>query len=97
MGGVQSAAVESELPPFDVVADWIQQGRLLEDDMLRPSGTAEWRRLGDFRLNALHDPKGAVSAFQAAYYLDPHSPTSTSDLLTASRAAQGTTGAAPTP
>ena len=28
--------------PFDVVADWVQQGRLLEDDMLRPSGTSEW-------------------------------------------------------
>lgn len=32
--------------PFTVVADWIQQGRLLEDDMLRPSGTAEWMKIG---------------------------------------------------
>ncbi len=32
--------------PFEVVTDWVQQGRLLEDDRLRPSGTAEWFRLG---------------------------------------------------
>lgn len=32
--------------PFPVVSDWVQQGRLLENDMLRPSGTAEWFRLG---------------------------------------------------
>jgi biopolymer transport protein ExbD len=28
--------------PFNVVADWVQQGRLLEEDKLRPSGTADW-------------------------------------------------------
>jgi biopolymer transport protein ExbD len=33
--------------PFEVVTDWAQQGRLLADDMLRPSGTAEWFRLGE--------------------------------------------------
>ena len=33
--------------PFEVVTDWVTQGRLLPDDMLRPSGTAEWFRLGD--------------------------------------------------
>jgi biopolymer transport protein ExbD len=33
--------------PFTTVADWIQQGRLLADDMLRPSGTAQWFRIGD--------------------------------------------------
>jgi biopolymer transport protein ExbD len=32
--------------PFSVVADWVQQGRLLEDDMLRPSGTAQWFKVG---------------------------------------------------
>jgi O-Antigen ligase len=64
---------------------------------LEPATAETWRRLGDFRLNALKDPKGAVSAYQAAYYLDPHNPASTSDLLTASRAEQGTTGAARTP
>jgi hypothetical protein len=33
--------------PFAVVADWVQQGRLLEDDKLCPSGTKNWQRLGD--------------------------------------------------
>lgn len=33
--------------PFNVVVDWIQQGRLLEDDRVRPSGTPDWVRLGD--------------------------------------------------
>jgi biopolymer transport protein ExbD len=32
--------------PFATVADWAQQGRLLEDDMVRPSGTSAWQRLG---------------------------------------------------
>jgi biopolymer transport protein ExbD len=32
--------------PFPVVADWVQQGRLLENDMLRRSGTAEWFAVG---------------------------------------------------
>src|SRR5580700_3804345 len=32
--------------PYTVVADWVQQGRLLEDDMLKPSGTNEWSKVG---------------------------------------------------
>jgi hypothetical protein len=32
--------------PFTVVADWVQQGRLLEGDKLRRSGTKEWFLLG---------------------------------------------------
>jgi biopolymer transport protein ExbD len=42
---IESNTVYREVP-FTVVADWVQQGRLLEDDMLRPSGTAEWFRVG---------------------------------------------------
>jgi biopolymer transport protein ExbD len=33
--------------PFAVVCDWVQQGRLLDDDRARPTGTEEWRRIGD--------------------------------------------------
>src|SRR5262245_15501377 len=33
--------------PFTVVCDWVQQSRLLPDDMLRPSGTAQWFRVGE--------------------------------------------------
>lgn len=32
--------------PYTTAIDWIQQGRLLEDDMLRWSGQAEWFKLG---------------------------------------------------
>jgi biopolymer transport protein ExbD len=32
--------------PFEVVADWLQQGRLLADDMTKPSGTKDWDRIG---------------------------------------------------
>ncbi len=33
--------------PFNVVTDWIQQGRLLEDDRIRPVGTEQWMILGE--------------------------------------------------
>jgi hypothetical protein len=62
---------------------------------LQPANAEAWRRLGRLRLSTLNDPKGALSAFQAAYYLDPKSETSTSDVVEASRAAA--TGGAPTP
>jgi biopolymer transport protein ExbD len=43
--------------PYTVVADWVQQGRLLEDDKLKPSGTAEWFRLGGMPAFAAFLPK----------------------------------------
>jgi biopolymer transport protein ExbD len=46
--------------PFDVAADWVQQGRLLEGDMLRPSGTSEWTALGSMREFAVYLPKPAA-------------------------------------
>ncbi|HTU22760.1 MAG TPA: biopolymer transporter ExbD [Gemmataceae bacterium] len=42
---IESNTVYREVP-FQVVSDWIQQGRLLENDMLRRSGTAEWFPVG---------------------------------------------------
>ena len=33
--------------PYNVVVDWVQQGRLLENDRLRVSGTKDWMQLGD--------------------------------------------------
>lgn len=38
---VEANSVYQEVP-YTVVIDWIQQGRLLENDMLRRSGTKEW-------------------------------------------------------
>jgi hypothetical protein len=54
---------------------------------LQPGNAETWRRLGRLRLSALNDPKGALKAFQAAYWLDPVSPQSVSDVIEAARAA----------
>jgi O-antigen ligase len=65
---------------------------------LQRASAEAWRRLGRFRLDVLSDPDGALRAFQAAYYLDPRSPESTSDVIEASRAGEASsTGASPTP
>jgi biopolymer transport protein ExbD len=42
---VDSNTVYREVP-FQVVSDWIQQGRLLENDKLRRAGTADWFAVG---------------------------------------------------
>src|SRR5262249_18314583 len=43
--------------PFLVVTDWVQQGRLLGDDRVRPSGTAEWFAIGSSPTFAPYLPK----------------------------------------
>jgi biopolymer transport protein ExbD len=43
--------------PFLVVTDWAQQGRLLAEDRLRPSGTEEWSTLGQTPDFAVYLPK----------------------------------------
>jgi tetratricopeptide (TPR) repeat protein len=53
---------------------------------LQPANPETWRRLGNFRLNALGDPQGARGALRAALYLDPNSIQATSDYLLAGRA-----------
>src|SRR5215472_12249854 len=53
---IESNTVYREVP-FTVVSDWVQQGRLLADDMLRPSGTAQWFRLGGMPALAAYLPK----------------------------------------
>ena len=89
-------------PLFELAAIEEARGRTQEAEAaleravsLQPASAEAWRRLGRLRLSTLNDPKGALSAFQAAYYLDPKSPASTSDVIEASRALA--TGAAPTP
>lgn len=56
---------------------------------LEPANAETWRRLGRFRLDALKQPADAVTAFQAAHYLDPQSPDSVSGVIEATRAAEG--------
>jgi O-Antigen ligase/Tetratricopeptide repeat len=105
---VESARIATERNPlsvdplFELAAIEEARGRTQEAEAtleraveLQPANAETWRRLGRLRLSTLDDPKGALSAFQAAYYLDPRSPASTSDVIEASRAAA--TGGAPTP
>jgi biopolymer transport protein ExbD len=59
---VESNTVYREVP-YEVVSDWIQQGRLLADDMLRWSGKADWFKLGSAPIFAAYMPK--VETFAA--------------------------------
>jgi biopolymer transport protein ExbD len=53
---VESNTVYREVP-YTVVVDWVQQGRLLEDDMLRWSGQKDWFRLGGTPAFAAYLPR----------------------------------------
>ena len=55
---VESNTVYKEVP-FNVVTDWVQQGRLLEGDQGKASGTKDWQRLGDMGefLAYFHQPE----------------------------------------
>jgi cytochrome c-type biogenesis protein CcmH/NrfG len=60
--------------------------RYLERAVVRqPANTDAWRRLGRYRLSVLGDAEGAVSAFRAAYFLDPAAVETASDLIEATR------------
>jgi biopolymer transport protein ExbD len=43
---VETNTVYREVP-YSVVTDWVQQGRLLEEDRVRLAGGNDWKRLGD--------------------------------------------------
>ena len=73
---VEGNTVYKEVP-FDVVADWVQQGRLLEDDMARPSGTSEWARLGDMADFAVYVPKPAEPEAAVESKVEPMEPVET--------------------
>jgi biopolymer transport protein ExbD len=68
---IESNTIYREVP-FEVVTDWVQQGRLLADDKLRPSGTAEWFRLGDNPSFAAYLPRSEpFAANDQAEALEP--------------------------
>ena len=82
-------------PLFELAA--IEQARGNKDAALRALGDAielepanpeTWRRLGQARMD-YQDYKGALSAFQAAYYRDPINRRSFSDVVVASRSLAG--------
>ncbi|HYV38994.1 MAG TPA: biopolymer transporter ExbD [Gemmataceae bacterium] len=43
--------------PFETVANWLQQGRLLADDCVRPAGTNDWFKISSIRALAPYLPK----------------------------------------
>src|SRR5262245_48187145 len=66
---VQANNVIKEVP-FHVVTDWIQQGRAVVEDRIKPSGTADWYSLGD------------VIAFQPYFPSpDPHRPEDAAEAM----------------
>jgi hypothetical protein len=86
-------------PLFELAA--IQQGRgqtpeakaaLIKATEVQPASAEAWRRLGQFRLDALAEPRTALKDFQVAYYLDPQNPRSWTDLIVATRAVQADGG-----
>ena len=79
-------------PYFQLASIEQAPGRLPQADRalqaaieLEPANPETWRRLGQFRLKAMSDPQGALRAFEAAYFLDPRSPVSRSDVVTTTR------------
>jgi biopolymer transport protein ExbD len=53
---VESNAVYQDVP-FTVVADWTQEGRLLENDQIRLPGTDKWYQLGKVPALAAYLPR----------------------------------------
>ena len=53
---VESNTVYREVP-YTVVSDWIQQSRLLGDDMVRRSGTKDWFKIGSSPELAAYIPR----------------------------------------
>jgi len=43
--------------PYTVVTDWVQQGRLLLEDKVRPAGVKEWSRVSDLQSLAAFVPQ----------------------------------------
>ena len=58
---------------------------------LEPANPETWRQLGAFQL-AINDPAAALRSYQIAYFLDPRSKQSTTDIVVASRLAAARQG-----
>lgn len=52
--------------PYQVVADWVQQGRLAPVDMLRPPGTESWKQVSQWELFADYLPQSGPAVGSAA-------------------------------
>ncbi len=68
---VEANTVYKEVP-YTVVLDWIQQGRLLGDDQVRPSGSKDWARITDLEALAAYLPRAEpMRANDQAEALEP--------------------------
>jgi biopolymer transport protein ExbD len=58
--------------PFTLLSNWIQEGRVLPDDKVRPAGTSDWTELRQEPLLAAYLPKpAAIRADDQAEALEP--------------------------
>jgi biopolymer transport protein ExbD len=68
---VESNTVYKEVP-FTVVIDWVQQGRLLEDDQVRVAGSKDWKKIADIPGLAAYLPRAEpLRAQDQAEALEP--------------------------
>ncbi len=68
---VESNTVYKQVP-FTVATDWVQQGRLLEDDKVRPAGKGEWQTIADTPALQTYKPKPEPQAVEdVAESLEP--------------------------
>ena len=67
---VQANSVIKETP-YHIVTDWIQQGRAVPDDQIKPSGTSEWYPIGTVVAFEPYFPKPAARPEDAAEAMAP--------------------------
>ena len=80
----QLAFIEDARGRQSAAAHWLERAVASQ-----PANAEAWRRLGRYRISVLDDPASALEAFRGAYFLDPSSPRSASDVVEATRAQQG--------
>jgi biopolymer transport protein ExbD len=57
--------------PFTVVTDWVQQGRLLGEDRVRPAGSTDWVAIASVAKLAAYLPRPVPQADDTAEALEP--------------------------
>src|SRR6185369_13313347 len=45
--------------PYEVLSDWLQQGRVTSSDRVRPAGQGEWQQLDSISMFAVYLPQAA--------------------------------------
>src|SRR5437899_1641327 len=47
--------------PYEVVSDWLQQGRVASSDRVRPAGETDWRVIEDYPTLAVYLPQASTA------------------------------------